>query len=461
MNRLKLVAAACATVVLAACNPEPGPLQHGANPELPEPKRGLLPSMKIADPSEWGDQVPVVPEGFEVRAIARDLRIPRQTLVLPNGDILVAEGRGGNAPALKPKDVIAGPIKAAGTTQVPSGNRLTLLRDADGDGEYELQTVFAEDLDAPYGLALVGNNLYVANQDAVVRFDYQPGMTQARAGKPQVLTKLPSEINHHWTKSMAASADGRFLYVGIGSNSNITERGMTAEQDRAVVWEIDTQTGMHREYAGGLRNPTALAIQPGSGQLWAVVNERDEIGPDLVPDYLTSVREGGFYGWPWAYWGQHVDTRVKPENPEKVAASITPDYALGAHVAALGLDFSSPVMGPEYAEGVFVGMHGSWNRSEPVGYKVVFVPFRNGRPAGDPVDFATGFRDDDGTTRGRPVGVAVDPRGALVIADDLANIVWRVARTGAAAPPPGPPPPATDQAGGEDTETVPEAGTGP
>ncbi|TWH10906.1 MULTISPECIES: PQQ-dependent sugar dehydrogenase [Pseudoxanthomonas] len=461
MNRLKLVAAACATVVLAACNPEPGPLQHGANPELPEPKRGLLPSMKIADPSEWGDQVPVVPEGFEVRAIARDLRIPRQTLVLPNGDILVAEGRGGNAPALKPKDVIAGPIKAAGTTQVPSGNRLTLLRDADGDGEYELQTVFAEDLDAPYGLALVGNNLYVANQDAVVRFDYQPGMTQARAGKPQVLTKLPSEINHHWTKAMTASADGRFLYVGIGSNSNITERGMTAEQDRAVVWEIDTQTGMHREYAGGLRNPTALAIQPGSGQLWAVVNERDEIGPDLVPDYLTSVREGGFYGWPWAYWGQHVDTRVKPENPEKVAASITPDYALGAHVAALGLDFSSPVMGPEYAEGVFVGMHGSWNRSEPVGYKVVFVPFRNGRPAGDPIDFATGFRDDDGTTRGRPVGVTVDPRGALVIADDLANIVWRVARTGAAAPPPAPPPPATDQAGGEDTETVPEAGTGP
>lgn len=461
MNRLELVAAACAAVVLAGCNPSPGPLQHGANPELPEPKRGLLPSMKIADPSEWGDQVSVVPEGFEVRAIARDLRIPRQTLVLPNGDILVAEGRGGNAPALKPKDVIAGPIKAAGTTEVPSGNRLTLLRDADGDGEYELQTVFAEDLDAPYGLALVGNDLYVANQDAVVRFDYQPGMTQARAGKPQVLTKLPSEINHHWTKSMAASADGRFLYVGIGSNSNITERGMMAEQDRAVVWEIDTRTGMHREYAGGLRNPTALAIQPGSGQLWAVVNERDEIGPDLVPDYLTSVREGGFYGWPWAYWGQHVDTRVKPENPEKVAASITPDYALGAHVAALGLDFSSPVMGPEYAEGVFVGMHGSWNRSEPVGYKVVFVPFRNGRPAGDPIDFATGFRDDDGTTRGRPVGVTVDPRGALVIADDLANIVWRVARTGAAAPPPGPPPPATDQAGGEDTETVPEAGTGP
>ena len=433
MNRLNLLAAASAALVLAACNPDPGPMQYGANPELPEPKRGLLPQMVIADPAEWGDRVPVVPEGFEVRAIARDLLIPRQTLVLPNGDILVAEGRGGNAPKLKPKDVIAGPIKAAGTTGVKSGNRLTLLRDADGDGEYELQTVFADNLDAPYGLALVGNTLYVANQDAVVRFDYQPGMTQAPAGKPQVLTPLPSDINHHWTKAMTASADGRFLYVGIGSNSNITERGMTAEQDRAMVWEIDTQTGMHRQYATGLRNPTALAIQPGSGQLWAVVNERDEIGPDLVPDYLTSVREGGFYGWPWAYWGKNVDTRVKPENPEKVAASITPDYSLGAHVAALGVDFSSAVMGPQFADGAFVGMHGSWNRPDPSGYKVVFVPFRNGRPAGDPVDFATGFRDEDGTTRGRPVGVTVDPRGALIVADDLANIVWRVSRVGGPA----------------------------
>src|SRR5690606_20656356 len=294
MNRLTLLAAATAALSLAACGGESEPLQYGANPDLPEPSRGVLPDMKIADPSEWGDKVPVVPEGFEVRAIARDLLIPRQTLVLPNGDILVAEGRGGNAQPLKPKDVIAGPIKAAGTTQVPSGNRLTLLRDADGDGEYEVQTVFAENLNAPYGLALVGNNLYVANQDAVVRFDYQPGMTQARAGAPQVLTPLPSEINHHWTKAMTASADGRFLYVGIGSNSNITERGMMAEQDRAVVWEIDAQGGAHRQYATGLRNPTALAIQPGSGQLWAVVNERDEIGANLVPDYLTSVREGGF-----------------------------------------------------------------------------------------------------------------------------------------------------------------------
>lgn len=457
MSRPALVAIATTSLILGACGAEPGPVQYGPDPVLPEPSRGLLPDMVIADPSNWGDRVPVVPEGFEVRAIATGLRIPRQTLMLPNGDILVAEGRGGNAPALKPKDVIAGPIKAAGNTPVESGNRLTLLRDADGDGDYELQTVFADGLDAPYGLALVGNDLYVANQDAVVRLDYQPGQTQAGAGTPEVLTPLPSEINHHWTKAMTASADGRFLYVGIGSNSNITERGMMAEQDRAMIWEIDTGTGMHRQYATGLRNPTALAIQPASGQLWTVVNERDEIGPDLVPDYLTSVRPGGFYGWPWAYWGQNVDTRVRPENPDRVAASITPDYSLGAHVAALGLDFSSAVMGPEFADGAFVGMHGSWNRAEPVGYKVVFVPFRNGRPAGDPIDFATGFRDDDGTTRGRPVGVTVDPRGALIIADDLANTIWRVSRIGGTQAPPDQ---AVDQAADQTADGTPDEAPG-
>ncbi|MEN1940193.1 sorbosone dehydrogenase family protein [Luteimonas sp. MJ174] len=437
MNRHPLPAIAILSLALAACGgKESAPLQYGANPDLPEPHRGLMPDMVIAEPAGWGDRLPVVPEGYTVSAIATDLLIPRQTLVLPNGDILVAEGRGGNAPKLKPKDVIAGPIKSAGTTSVKSGNRLTLLRDADGDGVYELQTVFADELDAPYGLALIGGDLYVANQDAVVRFDYQPGQTQASAAEPEVLTLLPSEINHHWTKAMAASADGRFLYVGIGSNSNITERGMLAEQDRAMVWEIDVATGMHRPYATGLRNPTALAIQPGSGQLWAVVNERDEIGPDLVPDYLTSVRDGGFYGWPYSYWGSNVDDRVRPQDPEKVASAIVPDYSLGSHVAALGVDFSSPVMGAEFADGVFVGEHGSWNRADPVGYKVVFVPFLNGRPAGDPVDFVTGFRDDDGTTRGRPVGVTVDPRGALIVADDLSNTIWRVARTGGAATPP-------------------------
>ncbi|MBA4682558.1 PQQ-dependent sugar dehydrogenase [Ectopseudomonas oleovorans] len=419
------------TLLLTACGEEPGSNQqfYGAQPDLPSPERGILPSMTIAEPTPWGDQRPTVPDGFSVSAIATDLKIPRQTLVLPNGDILVAEGRGGNAAKLKPKDVIAGVIKARGNTSVESGNRLTLLRDADGDGSYELQTVFAEDLNAPYGLALHEGNLYVANQDELVRFDYEEGQTKA-SGPPSKVADLPSAINHHWTKALTISEDGRYLYVGIGSNSNITERGMEAEVDRALVWQVDAETGAYKPYATGLRNPTALAIQPGTGTLWAVVNERDELGEDLVPDYLTSVQEGGFYGWPYSYFGQHVDPRVKPQEPDKVASAIAPDYALGAHVAALGLDFSSEVMGEQYADGVFVGEHGSWNRKNPVGYKVIFVPFENGRPAGDPIDFVTGFRTEDGKTRGRPVGVTVDPSGALIVADDLANTVWRVVREG-------------------------------
>ena len=402
--------------------------QYGPDPTLPEPQRGLLPDMTIPEPAEWGDETPTVPDGYTITAIATDLQIPRQTLVLPNGDILVAEGSGGNAPKLKPKDFIAGYIKSQGTTSVESGNRLTLLRDENGDGNYE-QSVFAEDLNAPYGLALVDNNLYVANQDAVVRFDYEEGQTEA-SGPPEELTKLPAEINHHWTKAMTASADGEFLYVGIGSNSNITERGMAAEVNRAEVWEIDAETGLHRPYATGLRNPTALTIQPDTDQLWAVVNERDELGPDLVPDYLTTVQEGGFYGWPYSYWGQHVDPRVRPQDPDKVESAISPDYGLGSHVAPLGLAFSIPEMGDEFAEGVFIGEHGSWNRNEPVGYKVVFVPFSNGEPNGDPIDFVTGFLNGDDQTRGRPVGVTIDPDGALIIADDLTNAVWRVTYEG-------------------------------
>lgn len=440
MKHSHLFTLASLTVLLAACGAEPQPLQYGANPELPEPKRGLLPNMTVAKPAEWGDRQPTVPEGYVISAIATDLKIPRQTLVLPNGDILVAEGRGGNAPALTPKDVIADIIKARGTSPVEGGDRLTLLRDADGDGVYELATVFADDLNAPYGLAMIGDTIYVANQDELVKFEYEEGQTQA-SGPPETVTELPSAINHHWTKALTASADGRYLYVGIGSNSNITERGMTAEVDRAVVWQVDAETGAHKTYATGLRNPTALAIQPGSGELWAVVNERDEIGPDLVPDYLTFVQEGGFYGWPYSYWGQHVDDRVRPQDPDKVASAITPDYALGSHVAALGVAFSDGAMGGEFSDGVFVGKHGSWNRAEPVGYKVVFVPFSEGRPSGPPVDFVAGFRDEDGTTRGRPVGVTVDPRGALIVADDLSNTVWRVTRAdggqGQAPSPPG------------------------
>ena len=435
MNRLmnpstaRVLGVSTLALALAASSQEAPQLdQYGANPEIPQPNRTLMPDMIIAKPAAWGDRLPTVPQGYSIAAIATDLQIPRQTLVLPNGDILVAEGRGGNAPKLKPKDVIAGKIKAKGNTSVKSGNRLTLLRDADGDGTYELQTVFADKLNAPYGLALVGNTLYVANQDALVKFDYADGQTQA-SGAPVVVTDLPSAINHHWTKSLAASEDGRFLYVGIGSNSNITERGMTAEVDRAVVWQIDAATGAHKTYATGLRNPTALAMQPGTGVLWAVVNERDEIGPNAVPDYLTSVKQGGFYGWPYSYWGQHVDTRVMPQDPDKVASALTPDYALGSHVAALGVSFSAPAMGAQFGDGVFVGEHGSWNRNPPIGYKVVFVRFENGQPVGDPIDFVSGFYGEDGLTRGRPVGVTVDPRGALIVADDLSNTIWRVTPT--------------------------------
>ena len=426
MKHLSVVATAVLSVVLlSACGNDPDSAQYGPDPALPNPQRGLLPSMTIAKPAQWGDHQPTVPQNYKITPIATDLKIPRQTLILPNGDILVAEGRGGGAAKLLPKDVIAGYIKAKGNTSVESGNRLTLLRDSNGDGIYEEKTVFAENLNAPYGLALVRGSLYVANQDALVRFDYQEGQTRA-SGPPVKVTDLPSAINHHWTKALTASPNGRFLYVGIGSNSNITERGMEAEVDRAMVWQVDAQTGMHKPYATGLRNPTALAIQPGTNQLWAVVNERDELGPNLVPDYLTSVRENGFYGWPYSYWGQNVDPRVRPQNPEKVASAIAPDYSLGSHVAALGLDFSTPAMGAQFADGVFVGEHGSWNRKDPVGYKVVFVPFRDGRPAGPPVDFVSGFRGTDGKTHGRPVGVTVDPRGALIVADDLSNTIWRV-----------------------------------
>jgi glucose/arabinose dehydrogenase len=417
-------AAATLTAVIAANDSAVG--QHGANPELPPPERGLLPDMRIAEPAGWGDRLPTVPQGWTIKAIATDLKIPRQTLVLPNGDILVAEGKGGGAPVLTPKDYVAGLIKAKGTTPVKGGNRLTLLRDADGDGTYEGRWVYAENLNAPYGLALIGDRLYVANQDALVRFDHVAGQTRAAAA-PVTVARLPSAVNHHWTKALAADADGRHLYVGIGSNSNIGERGMAVEESRALVWQVDPGTGATRPFATGLRNPTALAFEPGNRQLWAVVNERDELGPDLVPDYLTSVREGAFYGWPYAYWGPNPDRRVQPHDEQKVKATVRPDYALQSHSAPLGLAFAPPgLLAAPFAEGAFIGLHGSWNRDQPVGYKVIFVPFQQGRPSGPPVDFVTGFQAD-GKTMGRPVGVTLDPKGALIVADDLSNTVWRVA----------------------------------
>jgi glucose/arabinose dehydrogenase len=424
-----LTSAAILLTVLSACGQsEPDLNQTGPRPDLPEIRETLTPTLRIAEPMGWGDQLPTVPDGFVVTALATDFRIPRQMLVLPNGDILVAEGRGGNAPALRPKDVIAGVIKKQGNTQVESGDRITLLRDADGDGHAELRTVFIDNLNAPYGLAFVEGTLYVANQDALVSFPYREGQTRITAA-PREVTKLPSAINHHWTKALTASADGQTLYVGIGSNSNVGERGIAVEEERAVVWAIDRMTGARRTVARGIRNPTALAIEPTTSALWAVVNERDEIGPQLVPDYLTSVREGAFYGWPYSYWGRNVDPRVRPQKPELVARAIAPDYALGSHVAALGLSFvTDGGFGGAFSQGAFVGEHGSWNREDLSGYKVVWVPFVNGRPNGEPVDFATGFLTDDGRARGRPVGVTFDPqRRILLVADDLSNTVWRIA----------------------------------
>ena len=432
MKRIVLLALAAS---LAACQSQSDPDldQTGERPDLPQQSDTLLPAMKIPTPKGWDGELPTVPEGFTVTAIAKDLKIPRQMLLLPNGDILVAEGSGGHAPAVRPKDVIAGMIKKRGKSSVEGGNRITLLRDRDGDGQTDLQTTFIDGLDAPYGLAFVDGKIYVANQGNLVSFDYTEGATRIDGPGTEV-TKLPSVINHHWTKAMTASPDGSKLYVGIGSNSNVGERGMDVEEDRAVIWEIDRQTGANRIFASGIRNPTALSINPWTEQLWAVDNERDELGPQLVPDYLTSVRQGAFYGWPYSYYGQHVDPRVRPQRPDLVRKAIAPDYALGSHVAALGLDFTTNGgLGGPFSEGAFVGEHGSWNRSDPSGYKVTFVPFRNGRPSGKPIDLATGFLKD-GHARGRPVGVLFDEqRRALLIADDVSNTVWRVALQGGSA----------------------------
>ena len=436
MKRIVLLSLAFS---LVACQSQSDPDldQTGERPDLPQQSDTLLPAMKIPTPKGWDGELPTVPEGFTVTAIAKDLKIPRQMLLLPNGDILVAEGSGGHAPAVRPKDVIAGMIKKRGKSSVEGGNRITLLRDRDGDGQTDLQTTFIDGLDAPYGLAFVDGKIYVANQGNLVSFDYTEGATRIDGPGTEV-TKLPSVINHHWTKAMTASPDGSKLYVGIGSNSNVGERGMDVEEDRAVIWEIDRQTGANRIFASGIRNPTALSINPWTEQLWAVVNERDELGPQLVPDYLTSVRQGAFYGWPYSYYGQHVDPRVRPQRPDLVRKAIAPDYALGSHVAALGLDFTTNGgLGGPFSEGAFVGEHGSWNRSDPSGYKVTFVPFRNGRPSGKPIDLATGFLKD-GHARGRPVGVLFDEqRRALLIADDVSNTVWRVALQGGSAVPAG------------------------
>ena len=433
MNRMSpySVPALAGLILLAACGKDPPPpsTQYGSNPELPAPKQYVLPPMLIAPAIGWGTtQAPTVPAGLAVHAFATGFEHPRTVYPLPNGDVLVVETNGPTAPIRRPKDFLFGLFQDRGGSGAPGGNRITLLRDANGDGRPEVRSVFLDHLNSPFGVALVGGQLYVANTDAILRFPYAPGETRITA-RGSRLTDLPAgPIDHHWTKSLAASPDGSKLYVGVGSNSNITENGMAAEAGRAAIWEVDRATGSKRIFAGGLRNPTGLAFEPQTQKLWTVVNERDELGPDLVPDYLTSVRRNGFYGWPYSYYGQHVDIRVQPQRPDLVASAIVPDYALSSHVAPLGLAFSNTTSLPaRYRSGVFVGEHGSWNRIPLNGYKVVYVPFRNGRPNGPPQDVVTGFLTANGKARGRPVGVALDRTGALLIADDVGNVVWRVA----------------------------------
>nr|WP_202327401.1 sorbosone dehydrogenase family protein [Mesorhizobium sp. 113-3-9] len=420
-------------LVLPACSdnePDPGD-QVGANPTLPEPSQYLVPPMHIASIIGWKqDETPIVAKGLQIKAFAKGLKHPRSLYTLPNGDVLVVESVAPpGAPMKRPKDLIMGWIESMATSGggTEGSNRITLLRDTNGDGVPDVQDVFLDHLNSPFGVALVGNDLYVANTDAIVRYPYAPGDTKITA-PGTVLTPLPGgPIDHHWTKSLVASPDGSLLYVGVGSNSNITENGIQAEKDRAAIWEVDRATGRHRIFASGLRNPNGLSFEPQSGALWAVINERDELGPNLVPDYMTSVKDGAFYGWPYSYYGQHVDPRVMPQRPDLVARAIPPDYALSSHVAPLGLAFYAGTNLPEaYRNGAFVGEHGSWNRKKFNGYKVVFVAFKDGHPHGKPQDIVTGFLDNDNQAHGRPVGVAFDKAGALLIADDVGNTVWRV-----------------------------------
>ena len=409
----------------------------GANPTLPPPEASLFPTLKIAPAKGWATGLtPTAMAGTTVNAFASDLDHPRWLYVLPNGDVLVAET---DAPP-KPDDSkgIRGWVqklvmKMAGSGRRPSANRITLLRDSDGNGVATLSSIFLQDLNSPLGMALIGDQLYIADSDAVLRFPYKTGQTQITA--PAIkLTDLPAgTINHHWTKSLIANADGSKLYVGVGSNSNVGENGLDAEKERAAVWEIDVKTGSHRIFASGLRNPVGLAWEPQTKALWVSVNERDDLGSDLVPDYMTALHDGAFYGWPFSYYGQHLDDRVKPQNPGLVSRALVPDYALGPHTASLGLCSSAGVHLAAFQHGMFVGQHGSWNRNPFSGYKVIFIPFENGVPTAQPMDVLTDFVDTNGNARGRPVGVAIDSRGNLLVADDVGNKVWRVSPASVAA----------------------------
>ena len=418
-----LVLSACAERSKLAPGADTGP-----SPALPEPSTSLIPTVKVAPAKGWPEGVtPKAAPGTRVVAFATGLQHPRWVYVLPNGDVLVAETAAPERPeegkGIKGRAMTYF-MKKAGSA-APSANRITLLRDADGDGVPELKQIFLDNLNSPFGMVLVGNDFYVANTDAVVRFPYQTGQTSI-AAKGEKLVDLPAGArNHHWTKSLTANRDGTKLYATVGSNSNVAEHGMDEETGRAAIWEIDRKSGGHRIFATGLRNANGVNFEPKSGILWAVVNERDELGSDLVPDYLTSVQSGGFYGWPYSYYGANVDERVKPGRPDLVGKALKPDYALGNHVAPLGMTFSENARLP-FGEGAYVGQHGSWNRRPPSGYNVVFVPFKDGKPSGPPLEVLSGFRSPDGDAWGRPVGVAIDKRGALLVADDVGNAIWRV-----------------------------------
>jgi glucose/arabinose dehydrogenase len=432
MNPRTLAMVAAATLLAACSQPARLPFSAGVgpNPQLPAPAKAWIPVVKIAPAIGWpAGGTPTAAAGLRVTAFAAGLDHPRWVYVLPNGDVLVAET---NAPP-RPQDSaglkawITGLVMKRAGAAVPSANRITLLRDADGDGIAEVRSEFLRDLHSPFGMALVGDGLYVANTDAVLRFPYASGETRIDAAGIKVVDLPAGPINHHWTKNLVARRDGSKLYATVGSNSNVAENGIAAERDRAAIWEVDPEAGTRRMFATGLRNPNGMAWEPSTGALWTVVNERDELGSDLVPDYLTSVKDGGFYGWPYSYYGQHVDARVEPARPDLVASALVPDYALGTHVAPLGLASSEGNALPaRFATGMFVGEHGSWNRDPRSGYKVVFVPFADGKPAGMPVDVLTDFVNADSEARGRPVGVAIDGRGALLVADDVGNVIWRV-----------------------------------
>ncbi|MGQ0751791.1 MAG: PQQ-dependent sugar dehydrogenase [Betaproteobacteria bacterium] len=427
-------AVAVLALAIAACGDTaklPFSAGVGPDPALPPPVKTLIPTVKIAPAKGWPDGVKPLPAtGMAVTAFASGLDHPRWVYVLPNGDVLVAESDAPPKPVGGIKAWFMKIIMKKAGSGLPSADRITLLRDADGDGVAEQRWLFLDKLYSPFGMALIGNDFYVANCDAVMRFPYQEGATRISAPGVKV-TDLPGAPNHHWTKNLIASRDGRKLYVTVGSNSNVAEKGMEIEEGRAAIWELDPKSGTKRLYASGLRNPNGMAWEPRTGALWTVVNERDEIGSDLVPDYLTSVKDGAFYGWPYSYFGQHVDERVEPPRPDLVAKAIKPDYALGAHVAPLGLAHSGTHALPRtFTEGMFVGQHGSWNRRPPSGYNVVFVPFRDGKPDGGPIEVLTGFLSPEGDAYGRPVGVAIDKRGALLVADDVGNVIWRITSLG-------------------------------